>query len=106
MQKACAIYLTDDAPLEAVSKRLERRWRSRRRRRRGQLVLRLKDGGEAEIRLPGRFKVTPQIAGAIKAVPGVVQVEAPAHKIPDDCRGCRDRFMASSASREPAEHPI
>jgi len=24
----------------------------------------------------GRFKVSPQIAGAIKAVPGVVQVEA------------------------------
>jgi len=39
-------------------------------------VLRLSDGGEAEIRLPGRFKVSPQIAGAIKAVPGVVQVEA------------------------------
>jgi DNA polymerase-3 subunit alpha len=28
------------------------------------------------VRLPGRFKVSPQIAGAIKAVPGVVQVEA------------------------------
>ena len=26
--------------------------------------------------LPGRFKVSPQIAGAIKAVPGVVAVEA------------------------------
>jgi len=36
----------------------------------------LQEGGEAEIRLPGRFKVTPQIAGAIKAVPGVIQVEA------------------------------
>jgi DNA polymerase III subunit alpha len=39
-------------------------------------VIRLQEGGEAEIRLPGRFKVTPQIAGAIKAVPGVIQVEA------------------------------
>jgi len=35
-----------------------------------------RDGAEVEIRLPGRFKVSPQIAGAIKAVPGVVQVEA------------------------------
>jgi DNA polymerase-3 subunit alpha len=40
------------------------------------LILQLDDGSEAEIRLPGRFKVTPQIAGAIKAVPGVIQVEA------------------------------
>ena len=29
---------------------------------------------EVEVKLPGRFKVSPQIAGAIKAVPGVVAV--------------------------------
>ena len=41
------------------------------------LVLMLEDGRrEVEIRLPGRYKATPQIAGAIKAVPGVVAVEA------------------------------
>jgi DNA polymerase-3 subunit alpha len=28
-----------------------------------------------EVRLPGRFKVSPQIAGAIKAVPGVLDVQ-------------------------------
>jgi DNA polymerase-3 subunit alpha len=28
------------------------------------------------VKLPGRFKVSPQIAGAIKAVPGVVEVQA------------------------------
>jgi DNA polymerase-3 subunit alpha len=39
------------------------------------LVL-LLDIGEVEIKLPGRFKVSPQIAGAIKAVPGVETVEA------------------------------
>ena len=39
-------------------------------------MLRLASGGEVEVKLPGRFKVSPQIAGAIKAVPGVVQVEA------------------------------
>jgi DNA polymerase-3 subunit alpha len=27
------------------------------------------------MRLPGRFKLSPQIAGAIKAIPGVIQVE-------------------------------
>ena len=36
----------------------------------------LEQGTEVEVKLPGRFKVSPQIAGAIKAVPGVVQVEA------------------------------
>jgi DNA polymerase-3 subunit alpha len=40
------------------------------------MVLLLGQGTEVEVKLPGRFKVSPQIAGAIKAVPGVVQVEA------------------------------
>ena len=40
------------------------------------MVLLLDAGTEVEVKLPGRFKVSPQIAGAIKAVPGVVQVEA------------------------------
>ncbi|MGZ9092954.1 MAG: DNA polymerase III subunit alpha, partial [Rhodoplanes sp.] len=31
---------------------------------------------EVEVRLPGRYKISPQIAGAIKAVPGVVTVDA------------------------------
>jgi DNA polymerase III subunit alpha len=39
-------------------------------------VVMLDGGTEVELRLPGRFKVSPQIAGAIKAVPGVVTVEA------------------------------
>jgi DNA polymerase-3 subunit alpha len=38
-------------------------------------VLRLPDN-EIEIKLPGRYRISPQIAGAIKAVPGVVMVEA------------------------------
>ena len=39
------------------------------------LVLRLPDN-EIEVKLPGRYRISPQIAGAIKAVPGVVLVEA------------------------------
>ena len=31
---------------------------------------------EVEIKLPGRFRVSPQVAGAIKAVSGVVDVQA------------------------------
>ena len=40
------------------------------------MVLLLHNGSEVEVKLPGRFKVSPQIAGAIKAVTGVVTVEA------------------------------
>jgi DNA polymerase-3 subunit alpha len=36
----------------------------------------LSAGTEVEIELPGRYKVSPQIAGAIKAVPGVGEVQA------------------------------
>jgi DNA polymerase-3 subunit alpha len=35
----------------------------------------LQAGAEVELKLPGRYKVNPQIAGAIKAVPGVVEVQ-------------------------------
>ena len=40
------------------------------------MVLILGEGTEVEVKLPGRFKVSPQIAGAIKAIPGVVEVQA------------------------------
>ena len=40
------------------------------------LILMLdKEQGEVEIKLPGRFSVSPQIAGALKAIPGIVSVE-------------------------------
>jgi DNA polymerase-3 subunit alpha len=39
------------------------------------LVMMLDMETEVEMRLPGRFKVSPQIAGAIKAVSGVVDVQ-------------------------------
>jgi len=32
-------------------------------------------GREVEIRLPGGYRTTPEVAGAIKAVPGVTAVE-------------------------------
>jgi DNA polymerase-3 subunit alpha len=39
------------------------------------LVLMLDLETEVEMKLPGRFKVSPQIAGALKAVAGVVDVQ-------------------------------
>jgi DNA polymerase-3 subunit alpha len=71
MQSSLRIYIKDVTSLASLQKRLEPRGEGE-----VTLVIRLEDGSEAEIKLPGRFKVTPQVAGAIKAVPGVVQVEA------------------------------
>ncbi len=39
------------------------------------LVMMLDLETEVELKLPGRFKVSPQIAGALKAVTGVVDVQ-------------------------------
>jgi DNA polymerase III subunit alpha len=78
LQKGLRVFLRDGAPLEAVAKRLETASRSSHANGDGEVsvVLLLQRGTEVEVKLPGRFKVSPQIAGAIKAVPGVVQVEA------------------------------
>jgi DNA polymerase-3 subunit alpha len=78
LQKGLRVFLRDGAPLEAVAKRLEPAPRAAHANGDGEVsvVLLLKRGTEVEVKLPGRFKVSPQIAGAIKAVPGVVQVEA------------------------------
>jgi DNA polymerase-3 subunit alpha len=76
------VFLRDDAPLDGVAKRLQpiALNGSRNGADHGDgevsMVLMLGNGNEVEVKLPGRFKVSPQIAGAIKAVTGVVTVEA------------------------------
>ncbi len=78
LNKGLRVFLRNATPLEAVAKRLEPMARSAAPNGDGEvsMVLMLEHGTEVEVKLPGRFKVSPQIAGAIKAVPGVVQVEA------------------------------
>jgi DNA polymerase-3 subunit alpha len=78
LAKGLRVFLRDDKPIEALAKRLEPLPRNAKTNGDGEVsvVLMLKQGAEVEVKLPGRFKVSPQIAGAIKAVPGVVQVEA------------------------------
>ena len=84
MQKGLRVFLRDGAPIEGVARRLESIDRRSGRNGSGaehgdgevSMVLMLEDGNEVEVKLPGRFKVSPQIAGAIKAVAGVVTVEA------------------------------
>ncbi len=78
LQQGLRVFLRDDKPIEGLAKRLEPMARSAAANGDGEVsvVLMLPRGTEVEVKLPGRFKVSPQIAGAIKAVPGVVQVEA------------------------------
>jgi DNA polymerase-3 subunit alpha len=83
LQKGLRVFLRNETPIESVAKRLEgvpngSNGRASPERSDGEvsMVLMLGEGTEVEVKLPGRFKVSPQIAGAIKAVPGVVAVEA------------------------------
>jgi DNA polymerase III subunit alpha len=69
LQKGLRVFLRDQAPIEPIAKRLDSKGDGE-----VNVVLQLGGGTEVEIKLPGRFKVSPQIAGAIKAVPGVLDV--------------------------------
>jgi DNA polymerase III subunit alpha len=81
-QRGLRVFLRNEEPLAGVARRLEptRNGGGRNGAEPGEgevsMVLMLQNGSEVEVKLPGRFKVSPQIAGAIKAVTGVVTVEA------------------------------
>jgi DNA polymerase-3 subunit alpha len=71
-QNGLRIFMRNEQPIEGLSKRLEPKGE-------GEIsMVLILDGGasEVEVKLPGRYRVSPQIAGAIKAVPGVVEVQA------------------------------
>ena len=65
------IFVRDEAPLPSIEERL----RAKGEGEVSLVVLLGAQQGEVEIRLPGRFAVSAPIAGALKAVPGVVAVE-------------------------------
>ena len=69
--KQVRIYLRDEAPLPSIEKHVAAKGEGE-----VSLVLLLEEGRrEVEMRLPGRHAVSPQIASALRAVKGVVQVE-------------------------------
>src|SRR6187549_1800279 len=91
-QKGLRIFVRDTRPLESIAKRLSMPEAGQVGPGRGQpakpvavapgggdgdvsLVMMLDLETEVEMKLPGRFRVSPQIAGAIKAVSGVVDVQ-------------------------------
>nr|PZN44242.1 MAG: DNA polymerase III subunit alpha [Pseudomonadota bacterium] len=69
-QKGMRIYVRDETPLASIAERLKQRGEGE-----VSMVLILDSAHEVELRLPGRYLATPQIAGALRAVPGVVHVE-------------------------------
>src|SRR6202140_1742266 len=91
-QKGLRIFVRDTRSLESIAKRLQMPEAGQGSPARGpqpkpaptapgggdgdvSLVMMLDLETEVEMKLPGRFRVSPQIAGAIKAVSGVVDVQ-------------------------------
>jgi DNA polymerase-3 subunit alpha len=89
-QRGLRIFVRDTKPLESIAKRLQMGEPAAQNgvARAAQakptaggtdgdvsLVMMLDLETEVELKLPGRFRVSPQIAGAIKAVSGVVDVQ-------------------------------
>jgi len=71
VQKGLRIFLRDETALPSIQQRLTQRGEGE-----VSLVLMMDAAAsEIEVKLPGRFSVSPQIAGALKAVPGIVAVE-------------------------------
>ena len=69
--KQMRVFVRDVAPLASVQKQLATKGEGE-----ASLVLLLGKGErEVEMRLPGRYALTPQIASALRAVRGVVQVD-------------------------------
>ncbi|MGQ7791918.1 DNA polymerase III subunit alpha [Faunimonas sp. B44] len=69
--RAVRVFLDAPEPIDRVANRLDAPGEAT-----VSFVLLLGGAGrEVEIRLPGQYRVTPQVAGAVKAVPGVVHVE-------------------------------
>ncbi|MFD9897091.1 DNA polymerase III subunit alpha [Mesorhizobium sp. NPDC059025] len=71
IQKALRIFLRDASPLNTLASQLSVKGE-------GQVsFVLIKDGGqgEIEIELPTRYRISPQIASAMRAVPGVIEVE-------------------------------
>jgi DNA polymerase III subunit alpha len=67
--KGLRIFLRDQNPLTQISSQL-------RAKGEGEVLLVLPTGGgEVEVKLPGKYSVSPRVAGALKAIPGIAAVE-------------------------------
>jgi DNA polymerase-3 subunit alpha len=69
-QTGIMIFVNDDRPVDSIAQRLKNGGRAPVR-----IIVQLKEGREVDIALGSKFTVTPQVKGAIKAIPGVVDVQ-------------------------------
>ena len=78
VQMGLKIFVRDPKIFPQLAERLERQ-RNEAKDLRGNgevsLVLMIENRNEVELRLPQKIAVTPQLAGALKAMPGIVHVE-------------------------------
>ncbi len=69
IQKGLRVFLRDETPLPSIAKRLSMRGE-------GEVsIVVLRGTDEIEVRLPGKYQVSTDMAGALKAIPGIVAVE-------------------------------
>jgi DNA polymerase-3 subunit alpha len=75
-QRGLRLFLNSAEPVAKVSERLKPE-APKNGEKLGEIcfVLGLKDGSEVEVKLPGRYPISPQIGAAMKAVQGVVTVQ-------------------------------
>ncbi|TIT56664.1 MAG: hypothetical protein E5W63_22105, partial [Mesorhizobium sp.] len=71
IQKALRIFVRNDGPASIIQSQLTQRGESQV----SIIVIKEEAQGEVEIALQGGYRVSPQIASAMRAVPGVVEVE-------------------------------
>jgi DNA polymerase III subunit alpha len=68
-QKGLRVFLRDPAPLALIARGLAGRGE-------GEVSLVLAtESGEVEMKLPGRYPATAQVAATLKAIPGILNVE-------------------------------
>ncbi|MCX7305364.1 MAG: DNA polymerase III subunit alpha [Hyphomicrobiales bacterium] len=70
-QKALRIYVRDPTPVGILATQLSTKGEGHV----SFIVIKEGAAGEVEIELPDRYRISPQIASAMRAVPGVVEVE-------------------------------
>jgi DNA polymerase-3 subunit alpha len=69
IQKGLRIFVRDEKPLADIAQRLKTRGE-------GEIALvLLAERGEVEMRLPGKYVVSPEVASALKTIPGILSVE-------------------------------
>ncbi|MEP2707858.1 MAG: DNA polymerase III subunit alpha [Roseibium sp.] len=71
LQKSMRVFVRDERPIQSLGKHLQVRGEGD-----VTVIVLLENGArEVEVKLPGRFRLSPEIAGALKAVPGVTEVQ-------------------------------